>query len=213
MTHESLARKLRILRATRGITLGEAEELTGVTRETIGALEHGQRGAYTSTLEKIAKGYGVTLSALLKDEDEELLQEPALAGGKAEAPPPLGLSERAALTDEGSLRLLAPIAPTAIALNAQFAPDVDANDFTIEEYEQVGEAFTRHDRQMADAMSKYSHSGVGASGAPEAVREAFNRAWVSMQELQYTLQRAYEKLVRREEAGVPDLDEFRRRTA
>jgi hypothetical protein len=43
MTHEALARKLRILRAARGITLAEAEELTGVTRETLGALEHGPR--------------------------------------------------------------------------------------------------------------------------------------------------------------------------
>src|SRR5215216_3306482 len=83
MTHESLARKLRILRAERGITLYEAEELTGVTRETLGALEHGQRGAYTSTLEKIAKGYGVTVGDLMAED------EPALAGAsgpKAEAP-------------------------------------------------------------------------------------------------------------------------------
>jgi transcriptional regulator with XRE-family HTH domain len=83
MTPESLARKLRILRAERGITLYEAEELTGVTRETLGALEHGQRGAYTSTLEKIAKGYGVTVGDLMAED------EPALAGAsgpKAEVP-------------------------------------------------------------------------------------------------------------------------------
>src|SRR5215217_8824477 len=87
MTHESLARKLRILRAARGITLAEAEELTDVTRETLGALEHGQRGAYTSTLEKIARGYGVTVSALLS-EVEEPEAELALAGSspKAKAP-------------------------------------------------------------------------------------------------------------------------------
>jgi transcriptional regulator with XRE-family HTH domain len=87
MTHEALARKLRILRAAQGITLAEAEELTGVTRETLGALEHGQRGAYTSTLEKIARGYGVTVSALLS-EVEEPEAELALAGSspKAKAP-------------------------------------------------------------------------------------------------------------------------------
>src|SRR5687767_13899062 len=77
MTNESLARGLRILRAARGITLAEAEELTGVTRETLGALEHGQRGAYTSTLEKIAAGYGTTVSALLEED------EPALASAAA----------------------------------------------------------------------------------------------------------------------------------
>ncbi len=79
MTQESLARKLRVLRAERGITLAEAEELTGVTRETLGALEHGQRGAYTSTLQKIAEGYGTTVGALL--------EEPEFShAGKAEAP-------------------------------------------------------------------------------------------------------------------------------
>jgi len=79
MMYESLARKLRVLRAVRGITLREAEELTGVTRETLGALEHGQRGAYTNTLQKIAEGYGITVG--------ELLEEPAVASlGKAEAP-------------------------------------------------------------------------------------------------------------------------------
>ena len=96
MTHESLARKLRILRAARGITLAEAEELTGVTRETLGALEHGQRGAYTSTLEKIARGYGVTVSALLS-EVEEPEAELALAGsspGKVEAPREAGPPEK-----------------------------------------------------------------------------------------------------------------------
>jgi transcriptional regulator with XRE-family HTH domain len=79
MTQESLARKLRVLRAERGITLAKAEELTGVTRETLGALEHGQRGAYTSTLQKIAEGYGTTVGALL--------EEPELShAGKVEAP-------------------------------------------------------------------------------------------------------------------------------
>ena len=67
MMQESLARKLRVLRAERGITLQEAEELTGVTRETLGALEHGQRGAYTNTLQKIADGYGITVGELLEE--------------------------------------------------------------------------------------------------------------------------------------------------
>jgi transcriptional regulator with XRE-family HTH domain len=76
---ESLARKLRILRADKGITLDEAERVTGVTRETIGALEHAQRGAHTRTLEKIAHGYDVPLEYLVSS-------EPALTLGKAEAP-------------------------------------------------------------------------------------------------------------------------------
>src|SRR5215204_1722128 len=65
---EPLARNLRVLRAERGITLEEAAQLTGVTRETLGALEHGQRAAYTSTLHKIAEGYDTMVSALLEEE-------------------------------------------------------------------------------------------------------------------------------------------------
>jgi transcriptional regulator with XRE-family HTH domain len=84
MMNESLARKLRILRAARGITLREAEKLTGVTRETLGALEHGQRGAYTNTLEKIAAGYGTTVGELL---DEEHTSAP-LGSGRREPSAP-----------------------------------------------------------------------------------------------------------------------------
>lgn len=79
MVQDSLGRNLRVLRAERGITLGEAEELTGVTQETISALEHNQRGAYTSTLRKLADAYGVTLG--------DLMGEASPVGvGKAEAP-------------------------------------------------------------------------------------------------------------------------------
>ena len=74
---ESLARKLRVLRAERGWTLNQAAERAGVQPETISDAEHGKRRPYTPTLTKIAKGYGVPI--------EELIQEPALAG-KAEAP-------------------------------------------------------------------------------------------------------------------------------
>lgn len=73
MMHESLARKLRVLRAERGLSLGEAGELLGVTRETLAALEHGQRGAYTSTLEKIARGYNTSVSALLAEDESPLV--------------------------------------------------------------------------------------------------------------------------------------------
>src|SRR5215218_7399676 len=101
MTHEALARKLRILRAARGITLAEAEELTGVTRETLGALEHGQRGAYTSTLEKIADGYGTTVGALLTEEPE------VSTTGKASAPPETGRPSIADVISDAANRQLA----------------------------------------------------------------------------------------------------------
>jgi transcriptional regulator with XRE-family HTH domain len=75
--HESLARKLRVLRAERGWTLNQAAERAGVQPETISDAEHGKRRPYTPTLAKIARGYGVPV--------EELLEEPVLMG-KVDAP-------------------------------------------------------------------------------------------------------------------------------
>jgi transcriptional regulator with XRE-family HTH domain len=64
-TKETLGRKLRMLRAERQLTLRQAAREFGVTRDTIAALEHGERGAHTSTLEKLAEGYGVSVDYLL----------------------------------------------------------------------------------------------------------------------------------------------------
>jgi transcriptional regulator with XRE-family HTH domain len=79
MMQGSLAEKLRVLRARRGLSLTEAAGRAGITRDTLSDLEHGKRHPYMPTLSKIAAGYGVPV--------EELLEEPALAG-KAEAPTP-----------------------------------------------------------------------------------------------------------------------------
>jgi transcriptional regulator with XRE-family HTH domain len=77
MMQGSLARKLRILRAERGLTQERAAGVIGITPETLSDLERGKRRAYGPTLSKIAKGYGISVG--------ELIEEPALAG-KAEAP-------------------------------------------------------------------------------------------------------------------------------
>lgn len=77
----TLARKLRVLRAERGLTLREAEELTGVDKDTLSKIERGLRRPYDVTLSKLAKGYGVPV--------EELLEEPVpLAEAPREAGPP-----------------------------------------------------------------------------------------------------------------------------
>jgi transcriptional regulator with XRE-family HTH domain len=68
MKQESLAEKLRLLRAERGLTLVQASELTGVTRGTLSELESGKRVAYMPTLSKIAEGYGVDVRELLLEE-------------------------------------------------------------------------------------------------------------------------------------------------
>jgi transcriptional regulator with XRE-family HTH domain len=82
MMQRSLAMRLRVLRAERGLSLTEAAERAGIQRQTLALLERGERHPHDPTLAKIAKGYGVPV--------KDLLEEPALAG-KAEAPQP-GLS-------------------------------------------------------------------------------------------------------------------------
>src|SRR5215203_5944989 len=69
---DTLAQKLRVLRVERGLTLREAEELTGVDKDTLSKIERGLRHPYDVTLSKLAKGYGVPV--------EELLEEPAPLG-------------------------------------------------------------------------------------------------------------------------------------
>src|SRR3954464_4538404 len=77
MMQGSLAHRLRVLRAERGLTLREAAAKSGVAKETISDIERGLRHPHDPTLAKIAKGYGVPV--------EELIEEPAVAG-KAEGP-------------------------------------------------------------------------------------------------------------------------------
>jgi transcriptional regulator with XRE-family HTH domain len=76
--HGSLATRLRVLRAERGLTVRQVAELSGVAKETISQVERGERHPYDRTLAKLAHAYGVPV--------EELLKEPALALGKAKAP-------------------------------------------------------------------------------------------------------------------------------
>jgi transcriptional regulator with XRE-family HTH domain len=75
----SLARKLRVLRAERGLTLRQAAEQAGVRPGTLSELERGLHRPHDITLSRVAKGYGIDV--------EELLAEPALAGnaGRDEA--------------------------------------------------------------------------------------------------------------------------------
>ena len=84
MMQGSLARKLRILRAERGLTQERAAGVIGITPETLSDLERGKRRAYGPTLSKIAKGYGISVG--------ELIEEPALAG-KIDASRETGLED------------------------------------------------------------------------------------------------------------------------
>jgi transcriptional regulator with XRE-family HTH domain len=72
MTQASLARRLRVLRAERGLTQARAAQLAGVAAETLSDLERGKRRAYTPTLAKIARGYGVPAEELVEEEPAPL---------------------------------------------------------------------------------------------------------------------------------------------
>jgi transcriptional regulator with XRE-family HTH domain len=63
----TLARKLRVLRAERGLTLREAEQLTSVDKDTLSKIERGLRHPYDVTLSKLARGYGVPVEDLLEE--------------------------------------------------------------------------------------------------------------------------------------------------
>ena len=79
--HRSLARRLRVLRAERGLTVRQVAELSGVAKETISQVERGERYPYDRTLAKLAHAYGVDVEELL----EELVP---LAVAPREAGPP-----------------------------------------------------------------------------------------------------------------------------
>lgn len=88
---DTLARKLRVLRAERGLTLRGAEELTGVDKDTLSKIERGLRHPYDVTLSKLAKGYGVPVEELL-EEQVPLAEDPQEMGRleeeRLEADPP-----------------------------------------------------------------------------------------------------------------------------
>jgi transcriptional regulator with XRE-family HTH domain len=78
-----LPRKLRMLRAERGLTLRQVAALTGVAKETLSDLERGRRRPHDVTLAKLAEGYGVPLEELI---DLEGSPVESVHTGKALAP-------------------------------------------------------------------------------------------------------------------------------
>jgi len=73
----SLPVHLRVLRAERGLKLRDVEDISGVAKETLSALERGERRAMDSTLAKLAQIYHVPLAELIEARD---------AMGKGKAP-------------------------------------------------------------------------------------------------------------------------------
>jgi transcriptional regulator with XRE-family HTH domain len=65
--HGSLATRLRVLRAERGLTVRQVAELSGVAKETISQVERGERHPYDRTLAKLAHAYEVPVEDLLEE--------------------------------------------------------------------------------------------------------------------------------------------------
>jgi transcriptional regulator with XRE-family HTH domain len=203
MTQEALARKLRVLRAERGITLDEAEKLTGVTRETLGALEHGQRGAYTSTLEKVAAGYGTTVSALLEEEPGSLagassgrpLPTETTGAGHIEVLPP------AASVNEALQRLVAHVSLLELRLILQETAEERLHGF-IEDIEAREEDAAR---QVAILLHRLGITREQArEAAPEAARLSSETLAKDFEIFKEANRRALEKLNERRQARAAD---------
>jgi transcriptional regulator with XRE-family HTH domain len=77
---ESLGRRLRLMRAERGLSLREAARRAGVVKETISEIERGKTHPYDVTLAKLAKAYDVPLEELLEEEPVPLGEAPGMAG-------------------------------------------------------------------------------------------------------------------------------------
>lgn len=136
---ESLALKLRVLRAERGWTLNQAAERAGVQPETISDAEHGKRRPYTPTLTKIAKGYGVPV--------EELLGE---AVPLAEVPQETGPSDER--TDEEQR-------PKSVAeVRAKFLPIAAM----LEDYCRAYEQLTERAELTDEDVEAFVHTAVEA---------------------------------------------------
>src|SRR5215208_3676863 len=87
MMQGSLAMRLRVLRAERGLSLTEAAERAGIQRQTLALLERGERHPHNPTLAKIAKGYGVPVEELLRREEGIVGLEDSDAGLEATTSP------------------------------------------------------------------------------------------------------------------------------
>ncbi len=156
MKQGSLAERLRVLRASKGLTLEEAGEKIGISRHTLRRLElGGEHAPHYRTLRKIAEGYDVPVEELLEEAVE-------LAAGKAEAPE-AGRRAESVVTPPGEPVLIDAIGSgsgesfAAVAVGAEvvrlrgrFAEWEQGNISNRQLVEELGEA---HERLQAEIAS------------------------------------------------------------
>lgn len=104
-----IARRVRALRDSQGLSLDELAKLSGVSRSTISLIERGESSPTAVVLDKLAAGLRVTLASLFED-----------ATPPAAAPSPLlRVAEQIVWTDPASgymWRNVSPAAPSPIQL-------------------------------------------------------------------------------------------------
>jgi transcriptional regulator with XRE-family HTH domain len=121
MMEESLAMRLRVLRAERGLSLTEAAERAGIQRQTLARWERGERHPHDVTLAKVAKAYDVPV--------EDLLEEPVPL---EEASPETGrlitrnVPDAVGVSDAVSVQLIEEIARIVDAWRAGLKSDDEA---------------------------------------------------------------------------------------
>jgi transcriptional regulator with XRE-family HTH domain len=182
MMQGSLARRLRVLRAERGLTLREAASRTGVAKETISDIERGLRHPHDPTLAKIAKGYGVPI--------QELLEEPEFSlAGKAEAPEAGPADQRSEEKEAGqpdvdsSLEEERQIIPqSAGMLKAHIKAMKRLKELRVDEMEEIKKGTGPHDgallfqMEMADKGFRTLLEETGALGFAKAVKAGHEMA-------------------------------------
>lgn len=76
-TQKKVGRRVAQLRTQRGMTQDELAEAAGLTVEAISRIERAERAPRLGTLEKLAEGFGVSLSELFSFEEVSPRQKPA----------------------------------------------------------------------------------------------------------------------------------------
>jgi transcriptional regulator with XRE-family HTH domain len=104
-----IARRVRELRDTQGLSLDALASRSGVSRSNISLIERGESSPTAAVLDKLASALGVALAALFEDK-----------GAPADQPSPVArVAEQPIWTDPGSgymRRSLSPTAPSPLQL-------------------------------------------------------------------------------------------------
>ena len=71
--HDLIARRVRALRTTQGLTLEVLADRSGLPMETLSRIERRRIAPSIRSLERVARGLGVPLTALLSEEAVEVV--------------------------------------------------------------------------------------------------------------------------------------------